>query len=129
MSNNALYEYLVLERNGEKKRVAAKNRYLNATEIARVLKIYEPGTKKPLSHIVPKIMGLDSDYPRYYAEGTEYSLRVYTDEDGSEFVKRLVAKSRLVDVDKNVYRFADIDFVLDKASPLWKLLKERNAQK
>ena len=129
MSNNALYEYLVLDKSGKKKKVTANSRYLNATEIARVLKIYEPGTKKPLGHIVAKIMGLESDYPRYYSEGAKYSLRVYTDEDGREFVKRLATLSHVADENRNVFCAQGTDFTLDKASPVLRLLKERSAQK
>lgn len=129
MSNTALYEYFVLDKNGKKKKVAAKSRYLTATEIARVLKIYEPGTKKPLSHIVAKIMGLESDYPRYYLEGAKYSLRVYTDEDGREFVKRLATLSHITDESSNVFCAQGTDFALDKASPVLRLLKERSAHK
>ena len=125
MSNNVGYEYLEESKNGKKKYISVDRRYLNSTEIARIFRLFEPGTKKPCSHLVPKLMGLESDYPRLFIVNNRYSLRVYTDEDGKEFVNRLMDSLEAVDEKKNMYRAAGIDFLLDKDSPLQKLVSKR----
>ena len=125
MSNNALYEDFIENKNGKKKKINADRRYLNATEIARTFRLFEPGTKKPCSHIVPALMGLESDYPRLFIKNTMYMLRVYTDEEGKEFVNRLMACLEVIDEKKRIFRAAGIDLTIDSSSPLKKLMAKR----
>ena len=126
MSNNALYEYFIESKNGKKKKMSADRRYLHATAIARTFRIFEPGTKRPCSHIVPALMGLESDYPRLFLKNAMYVLRVYTDEEGKEFVNRLIACLEVIDEKKRIFRASGIDFTIDSSSPLQKLIAKRS---
>ena len=128
MRNNASKEYFALGKNGEKKKVMPKMRLPNSTEMARALGIFEPDGKNPASHIVPKLMSLESDYPRLFARLGAYSVRVYTDEDGREFIKRLTESLETVDAKKRMYRAAGLEFFLKPTSLLNRFLESKGVK-
>ena len=70
-------------------------------------------------------MGLESDYPRLFIKNTMYMLRVYTDEEGKEFVNRLMACLEVIDEKNRIFRAAGIDLTIDSSSPLQKLMAKR----
>ena len=51
--------------------------------------------------------------------------RVSTDEEGKEFVNRLMACLEVIDEKKRIFRAAGIDLTIDSSSPLKKLMAKR----
>ena len=50
---------------------------------------------------------------------------VYTDEEGKEFVNRLMACLEVIDEKNRIFRAAGIDLTIDSSSPLQKLMAKR----